>query len=80
MHQTDKKQIIEYLKIVGFTQPFNGEAGEFNSYYYSLSDDVFCIIEVIWDETDFKRRITTEIRGYESILTYLKINFKIDEH
>ena len=80
MLQTDKEQIIEYLKIVGFTQHFNGEAGQYNNYHYSLSGDDFCLIEVIWDEVDFKRRITTEIRGYESILTYLKINFKIDEH
>lgn len=79
MHQSDKEQIIEYLKIAGFTQIYNGEVGEYNNFYYSLSEDDFNIIEIIWDEKNFKRRIVTDIKGYTSIMTYLKINFKIDE-
>lgn len=78
MHQSDKEQIIEYLKVVGFTQIYNGEVGEYNNFYYSLSEDDFNIIEIIWDEEDFKRRIVTDIKGYTSIMTYLKINFRVN--
>lgn len=83
MHQTDKEQLIEYLKIAGFT--YNPDVEEFIKYVKENLEilifmDTFMFIETIWNEKSFKKRIITEVEGYTSILTYLKINFKINEN
>lgn len=77
MHQTDKEQLIEYLKIVGFEQTTNGCEGTTGKVHYKLEDNKIIIIEYIYNEKDFARRIITEIEGYIGILTYLKINFPV---
>lgn len=77
MLDTDKEQIIEYLKIAGFETSSDKSVGTKEDYGYILEDSKITIIEYIYKEKDFTRRIITEIEGYIGILTYLKINFPL---
>lgn len=77
MSNTDKEQILEYLKIVGFNSNADRSVGTKDDYGYILEDNKITIIEYVYKEKDFTRRIITEIEGYVGILTYLKINFPV---
>lgn len=77
MSNTDREQILEYLKLAGFNSNEDKSVGTKEDYGYILEDSKITIIEYIYKEKDFTRRIITEIEGYVGILTYLKINFLV---
>ena len=77
MSNTDREQILEYLKLAGFNSNKDKSVGTKEDCGYILEDSKITIIEYIYKEKDFTRRIITEIEGYIGILMYLKINFPL---